>query len=274
MSIAKVGDINLYYEVHGKGEPLILIMGYRASNVGWFLIQDKLARKYRVILFDNRGTGQSGKPEIPYTIKMMAADVAGLLDVLNISAASVFGHSMGGMIAQEFALNYPDRLNTLILGGTTCGGSRAVPPTAEAMAFLFDPELAKLPVPDRIRAMIPWLWNKEFKDNNQAAIEQYIALASEYPTPPQTAVSQQNAIMTHDTYDRLPDIKAPTLVIAGSKDRLVLSENSKLLATRIPNAEVAIIENAGHEYFDDSAEKASKIILDFLRRHSKARAKN
>jgi 3-oxoadipate enol-lactonase len=274
MPIAKVGDINLYYEVHGKGEPLVLIMGYRASNIGWFLIQDKLASEHRVIVFDNRGTGRSDKPEIPYTTKMMAADVAGLLDVLGIGSANVFGHSMGGMIAQEFALNYPDRLNTLILGGTTCGGSRAVPATAETMAFLFDPELAKLPVEARIRAMIPWVWNKEFVDNNPAVIERFVTLGSEYPTPPHTMVSQGNAIMTHDTYDRLPDIKAPTLVIAGSKDRSVPSENSKLLASRIPNAEVAIIENAGHEYFDDSTEKASKIILDFLRRHSKAHAKN
>jgi pimeloyl-ACP methyl ester carboxylesterase len=274
MSIAKVGDINLYYEFHGKGEPLVLIMGYGVSHIGWFLIQDKLASEHRVIVFDNRGTGRSDKPEMPYTAKMMAADVAGLLDVLDISAASVFGHSMGGMIAQEFALNYPDRLSTLILGGTTCGGSRAVPPTAEAMAFLFDPELAKLPAEARVRATIPWAWNKEFVDNNPAAIERFIALTSEYPTPPQARVSQQNALMTHDTYDRLPDIKAPTLVIAGSKDRLVPFDNSKLLASRIPNAEVAIIENAGHEYFDDSAEKSSKIILDFLRRHSKAGAKN
>jgi len=274
MSIAKVGDINLYYEVHGKGEPLVLIMGYRASNVGWFLIQDKLAREHRVIIFDNRGTGRSDKPEIPYTTKMMAADVVGLLDVLGIGAANVFGHSMGGAIAQEFALNYPDRLNNLILGGTSCGGSKGVLPTTEAMAFLLDPELAKMSAADRIRAMVPWLWNKEFADNNPAAIERYIALASEYPTPPHASVSQQNAMMTHDTYDRLPDIKAPTLVIAGSKDRSVPSENSKLLASRIPNAEVAIIENAGHEYFDDSADKASKIILDFLRRHSKAGAKN
>ena len=274
MSIAKVGDINLCYEVHGKGEPLVLIMGYRVSHVCWFLIQDKLASEHRVIVFDNRGTGRSDKPEMPYTTKMMAADVAGLLDVLDISAASVFGHSMGGMIAQEFALNYPDRLNTLILGGTTCGGTRAVPPTAEAMAFLFDPELAKLSVEGRIRAMIPWVWNKEFADNNPAVIERFIALASEYPTPPHTAVYQQNVLLTHDTYDRLPDIKAPALVIAGMEDRVVPHENSKLLASRIPNAEVAIIENAGHEYFDDSADKASKIILDFLRRHSKARAKN
>ena len=274
MSIAKVGDINLYYEVHGKGEPLVLVPGYGLSGINWFAIQDILAREYRVIVIDNRGTGRSDKPEIPYTTKMMAGDVAGLLDILGIAAANVWGHSMGGMIAQEFALNYPDRLNNLILGGTNCGGSRVVPSTPEAMAFLFDPELAKLPVEDRVRATLPWTWNKEFMENNPDVIERLVALASEYPTPPHTMVSQGNALMTHDTYDRLPDIKAPTLVIAGSKDRLVPFDNSKLLASRIPNAELAIIENAGHGFFTDSTEKAIKIVLDFLRRHSKARAKN
>jgi 3-oxoadipate enol-lactonase len=274
MPIAKVGDINLYYEVHGKGEPLVLIMGYGASGKTWFSIQDILAREYRVIVVDNRGTGQSDKPEIPYTTKMMASDVAGLLDVLDISAVSVFGHSMGGMIAQEFALNYPERLNNLILGGTNCGVKRAVPITTEAMAFLFDPEIAKLPVEDKARALIPWVWNKEFVDKNPAASKRFIAARCEYPTPPHAIVSQQNVLMTHDMYDRLPDIKASTLVIAGSKDRLCPFDNSKLLASRIPNAELAIIENAGHNFFDDSTEKASTIILDFLRRHSKASVKN
>jgi 3-oxoadipate enol-lactonase len=273
MSIAKVGDINLYYEIHGSGEPLILIMGYGSHGGLWGAIQDKLAKEYRVIVFDNRGTGRSDKPEIPYTAKMMAGDVVGLLDVLGIGAANVFGVSMGGMIAQEFALNYPERLDNLILGCTFCGGTRAVS-NPEAAAFLSDPELAKLSEEDKARAWIPWSWNKEFVENNSAAIEQFVAIASEYPTPPQALVSHGNVIMTHDTYDRLADIKAPTLVIAGSEDRLIPFENSKLLASRIPDAELAIIENAGHGFFTDSAEKARKIVLDFLRRHSKSRANN
>ena len=274
MSIAKVGDINLYYEVHGKGEPLVLIMGIGLRGAHWFAIQDILAGEYRVIVIDNRGTGRSDKPEIPYTAKMMAGDVVGLLDVLGIGAANVFGYSMGGMIAQEFALNYPGRLDNLILGSTYFGGPRRIPITTEAVAFAFDPERAKLSEEDKARGTIPWLWNKEFAENNPAAIERFIAISCEYPTPPQTYLSQGNAVMTLDTYDRLPDIKAPTLIIAGIQDRSMPYENSKLLASRIPGAELAIIENAGHMFFTDSTEKASKIILDFLRRHSKARAKS
>ncbi len=273
MPVAKVGDVNLYYEIHGKGEPLVLIMGIGLRGAHWFAIQDILAGEYRVIVPDNRGTGRSDKPEIPYTAKMMAGDVVGLLDVLGIGAANVFGYSMGGMIAQEFALNYPERLNNLILGCTSYGGTKAVPVTAESVAFVVGlPKL--LSVEDKAHAWIPWLLNKEFVENNPAAAERFIAIFCEYPTPSQAWISQIDAVMTNDTYDRLPDIKAPTLVIAGSGDRAQPYENSKLLASRIPNAELAIIENAGHMFFTDSTEKASKIILDFLRRHSKARAKS
>lgn len=299
MPIAKVGDINLYYEVHGEGEPLVLIMGYGLRGGQWAELRDKLAGEYRVIVPDNRGTGRSDKPEKPYTTRMMAADVAGLLDVLGIGATNVFGYSMGGTIAQEFALNYPGRLTNLILGATICGGTRAVPATTEAVKFILSPgrtELrhifihplyllalkfilsagrTELSVEDRARDVIPWLWDKEFVENNNAAIERFIATCCEYPTPLQAYISQQNTMLTHNTYSRLPNIKAPTLVIAGTEDRIVPHENSKLLASRIPGAELVMINGAGHGVFiSDTTEKVSQTVLDFLHRHSKARAKN
>lgn len=273
MPIEKVGDINLYYEVHGKGEPLVLIMGYTLRGGHWSELQDKLSKEYRVIVPDNRGTGRSDKPEIPYTVKMMAADVVGLLDVLGIGAANVFGYSMGGMIAQEFALHYPDRLNNLILAATSCGGNKAVLPAPHDMALIFNPELARMTPEQAARTILPLMWNKEFVANNPAAIERFVATSCEYPTPRQAVKSQQNAVMTHSTHDRLPDIKVPTLVIVGSNDRLMPCENSKILTAGIPGAELVIIENAGHGLFiSDPTDKVSKIVLDFLRRHSKARA--
>jgi 3-oxoadipate enol-lactonase len=275
MSIAKVGDINLYYEVHGSGEPLVLIMGYGAHGGQWLEIRDKLSKEYRVIVPDNRGTGRSDKPEIPYTTEMMMGDLVGLLDVLGIGVANVFGYSMGGQIAQEFALNYPNRLNSLILAATSCGGPRAVLPAAEDMALLFNPELLNMSVEEAVRTTLPLTWDKEFVEKNRAVIDRYIATRCEYPTPPQAIKSHQNAIITLNTYDRLPDIKAPTLVIGGTEDRIVPHANSKLLASRIPNAELVIIENATHGVFiSDPTDKVSKIVLDFLHRHPKARAKN
>jgi len=273
MPIAKVGDINLYYEVHGSGEPLVLIMGYTLRGGHWLDMQNRLAKEYRVIVFDNRGTGRSDKPEMSYTANMMARDVAGLLDVLDIRAANVFGFSMGGMIAQEFALNYPNRLSSLILGATFCGGPKSVPPTTEAMTFFLNPQVDKLSAEDIARGSIPMLWNKEFVENNPAVIERFIATCCNYPTPPQAVKSHQSVLMTFNSYDRLPDVKVPTLVIAGTEDRSMPYENSKLLASRIPNAELATIENGGHGLFiSDPTEEVSKIVLDFLRRHAKASA--
>ena len=162
MPVTKVGDINIYYEVHGKGEPLLLIMGYGSNSGHWFVILDKLAKERRVIVFDNRGTGRSDKPNVPYTAEMMVGDVSGLLDVIGVDTTDIFGVSMGGLIAQGFALSYPGRVNSLVLGCTTCGGVNAIPATKKAADFLFNPEAAKLTNEEKALATIPWLWNGQF----------------------------------------------------------------------------------------------------------------
>ncbi len=274
MSIVKVGDVNLYYEIHGEGEPLLLIMGYGSNCGHWFVIRDRLVKEHRVIMFDNRGTGRSDKPDIPYTAEMMTGDIIGLLDCIGIGATNVFGVSMGGMIAQEFALRYPGRVKNLILGCTSCGGPNAIRSTPEAAAFLFDPERAKLTDEEKAYSTIPWLWNQDFIDENPEAVKRYVATTTEHPTPLYAYMCQANFLMTFNSYDRLPEIKAPTLVICGDKDRLIPFENSQILASRIAGSELVILENAGHGFISDSAEESSKIILQFLKRHRKTPAHN
>jgi len=264
---AKVGDINIYYESHGDGEPLLLINGYGQYSGQWAALIPRLSKEYRVISFDNRGTGRSDKPEMPYTAKMMAADARRLLDALGIDRAHVFGVSMGGMIAQEFAINYPDRVISLILGCTECGGKNAVPQTKETLDFLFGPEMAKLPVEERAKQTAPWLWNQEFIDKHPEAIDWYVAVTSKYPTPSRGYACQANAIRSHDTYERLPQIKAPTLVITGDADRIIPAGNSEILASRIPGAELVMLENSGHGFFGDAARQSISAILDFLSRN-------
>ncbi|MBN2463160.1 MAG: alpha/beta fold hydrolase [Dehalococcoidia bacterium] len=271
MPTVKVGDINIYYETHGDGEPLLMIQGYGQYAGHWTTLIPPFSKEYRVIVFDNRGTGRSDKPEAAYAMKMMAADARGLLDAIGIEAAHVFGVSMGGMIAQEFALNYPDRVISLVLGCTQCGGAKAVPPTPEALAFLFSTEMAKLSVAERARQTAPWLWSKEFINKYPEAVEAYVEITSKYPTPPHGFACQAQAITGHNTYDRLPEIKAPTLVIVGSGDRIIQPENSKILASVIPGAELVIVPNAGHG-FTESLE-ATKAILDFLKRHTRGKKK-
>jgi pimeloyl-ACP methyl ester carboxylesterase len=113
------------------------------------------------------------------------------------------------------------------------------------------------------------LWNKEYIDKNPGAVKRYVAVTTEHPTPPEAYTCQANLLLTFSSYDRLPELKAPTLVICGAKDRLIQPENSRILASRIPNAELAVVENAGHGFNTDHSEESSKIILSFLRKHSK-----
>ena len=265
MPTVKVGDINIYYEIHGEGETLVLIMGIGGSIGSWFRAIPVLSREYRVVAFDNRGTGRSDKPDIPYTMEMMVEDTAGLLEAIGVDAAHILGISMGGGIAQEFALRYPERVTSLILGCTSCGGTHSIR-LDEAAAAALSLAASRLPIlapEERTREMIPFFFVQEFIDNNPDFIEEFLAKALEYPAPLHGLMRQAGAAI--DTYDRLPQIKAPTLVIAGDTDRMINVDNSRLLASRIPNAELVILENVGHAF--SIAGEAEKIILDFLRRH-------
>lgn len=269
MPTVKVNDINIYYEIHGEGEPLVLIMGYGGNSGQWFRQIPGLSQEYRVIAMDNRGTGRSDKPDISYTMEMMAGDVAGLLDALDIGAAHVYGVSMGGMIAQHVALNHPEKVLGLILGCTLCGGEQhSVAPDTEAMTLLFDMERMQGLTPEELaKETMPFLCSQEFLDNNPDVIKQFMENSMEYVTPLQVYARQAEAIMGHDTYDRLPDIKAPTLVITGDADRIVPAENSKILVSRIPDAELVILKGMGHGFFIEAVEQANRVIIDFLRRH-------
>jgi pimeloyl-ACP methyl ester carboxylesterase len=261
----KVNDIQLYHEVHGQGEPLVLIMGLGASTLGWDMQVPALSREFQVIAFDNRGSGRSDKPATPYSIRLFADDTAGLMDALGIASAHVYGQSMGGLIAQELALSYPERVRTLVLGSTSCGGQQAIPALPEhvtLMAFL-----NTLSVEEAAEKGLPLMYSEEFiARKRQELIAR--ALAEAELRPPLDAFARQvQAAVRHEAYDRLPEIRCPTLIISGSDDKIVPAENSRILAERIPNAELVVLPKAGHGYLVECAEESNAIVLDFLRRH-------
>ncbi len=277
MPKVKVGDINMYYEIHGEGEPLVLVMGYTLSSRFWYRQIPTLAREFKVVTFDNRGTGGSDKPNIAYTMDMIAGDLTGLLDVIGINKAHVFGISLGGAIAQQFAINYPDRVLSLILGCTSCGGPHSIRANKEAMEAIASISTAfqmqKMTPKDTAIAMLPWLLSDDFISNNPDLIQQHIKINLQENTPPHVFVRQGQAVMGFDSYDQLPHIKVPTLVIAGDSDKYVPVENSRLLASKIPSSELVILKNAGHLFMIDSAEETNKQIMSFLHKHPLSRQK-
>ena len=265
MPYAKVGDINLYYEVHGEGDPIVHITG--AGNTK---NQERLipvySPEYQMVIFDNRGAGQSDKPDIPYTMEMMADDVAGLLDVIGINSAHIRGGSMGGMIAQHFALRYPERVKSLILYSTGCGGQMPSMHSAEILNLFNTLLQEKLTVSEMFRKALLLFVTEEFLDNNPNFIKR-MADMTENPLPDHVWRHYIQAQFEHDTYDRLPDIKAPTLVIHGEKDKVCTVENAKTMASRVPNSELVVFENTGHMLIEAGG-KDDELILDFLRRNS------
>jgi len=270
MPVVKVGDINMHYEIHGEGEPLVLIMGLGGDTTKWFRILPAFSKEYRVIAFDNRGAGKTDKPAIIYTMEMMADDIAGLLDAINIDSAHIFGISLGGMIAQNFALRYPDRIISLVLGCTRCGGTHSIMNATGGGSVLDPSRLETMSAEQRAREMLPFLWSQEFIDGNPGLVEEQIALSIENPPDPVGYTMQLEAANTHDTYDRLPDIKLPTLVIAGDADRLIPAENSRLIAGRISGAELVILKGMGHGFYTEARDQTAKAIMGFMKRNSRS----
>lgn len=268
MPQAKVGDIQLYYEDQGQGEPLLLIMGLGASTLSWSEQIPSFSREFRVIAFDNRGAGRSDKPAMRYNIALFADDTAGLMDALGIDSAHVYGQSMGGFIAQELALRHPQRVRTLLLASTSCGGRQAVVASPENLAVIG--MMNVLTPREAAEKGLPLLYSAEFIARHREALIQRSLREAELRPPPDAFGRQVQAAIRHNTFDRLPDIRCPTLVITGGDDKVVPAENSRMLAERIPGAELAVLSGAGHGYLVEKAAESNAVVLEFLRRHRTA----
>jgi 3-oxoadipate enol-lactonase len=255
--------VQLYYEEHGSGEPLVLIMGFTVSSIGWHWNIPAFAEDFRTIVFDNRGVGQSDKPDEPYSMAMFADDTVGVLDGLGIDQAHVFGISMGGMIAQEFALRYPQRVKTLMLGCTNCGGPNAVlskdPDVLNLLDNIEATDVQQAALIMTKVAVTPW-----FMQKHMDVLLQLNQLSLQYPTPKHGMIRQMQAIQGHDTYERLPQITAPTLVVTGKEDGLVPPENSVTLAQRIPNADLSILSNASHLFNIELPDTTVEVVKGFI----------
>ncbi len=260
----KVNGINIYYEMYGEGFPLLMIMGLGADLTWWDPeIINSFSKKFKVIVFDNRGAGRSDKPPGEYSIKMFAEDTYGLMKALGIDKAHVLGVSMGGMIAQELAISHPEAVEKLVLVVTTPGGPRSVPPRPEALAALTMNRRGMKPE-EIARKTVESLFPKEYLERNRELAKELVRRITKYPIPPDAYERQLRAVMNFDAYDRLHLIRSSTLIIAGGKDIIVPPENGRILAERIPNSKLVIFENSGHGLIVQERERFIKLVLDFL----------
>ncbi|MBS7250586.1 MAG: alpha/beta hydrolase [Candidatus Freyarchaeota archaeon] len=259
----RIGDIKMYYEIHGKGFPLVMITGLSANKDWWpdYFIQ-QFSKRFKLLLFDNRGAGRTDAPKIDYTIRMFADDTIGLMDALEIEEAHMIGVSMGGMIAQELAISYPDRVKKLVLCSTTPGGQKSIPTPPETVQKIMQSE--GLTDEQIARRTIPLLFTEEFIKNNPDVVEKTVNRMLIAPISRDAFMRQIKAIMQFDAYDRLPKINKPTLVMAGKEDVLIPYQNSEILAQRIPRAKLVLYDKVGHGMITQVAEDCAKKILEFL----------
>jgi 3-oxoadipate enol-lactonase len=243
------GDIQINYESYGQGEPLLLIMGFGLPGIAWLPVLPLLPG-FRCIYYDNRGTGNSDKPDRPYSIAEMADDASSLLTSLGISRAKVYGVSMGGMIAQELVLRHPEQVEKVVLGCTWTGGSAAVAAQPEVYQQLSEAFLT-IPINQEqaLDKLMPLLFTPAFVATHPELKTMLLAgFKMAPPTPPQSIERTRAAIEAFDVYDRIPQIKCPVLVVHGEKDVVVPPQNASLIESRIPQAEVFMIPEAGHSY--------------------------
>jgi pimeloyl-ACP methyl ester carboxylesterase len=265
MPHAHVNGVNLHYAIAGQGQPLLLIMGLGAPAAAWDpVFVEQMTQTHRVITYDNRGTGLSDKPDEPYSIAMFASDAVGLLTALDIPRAHVFGVSMGGMIAQEMAIHYPQRVASLILGCTTPGGKHAVPAPPESLRALEG--RAGLTPEEAAREGWKLSFSEEFIRTHRAELEAHLSRLLAHPTPRFAYERHFQATMTLRVYKQLKDIAAPTLVVTGRDDVLIPAANSEILAREIPNAELVIFDNAGHGFVTSAREPLLRVLTEFLSR--------
>ena len=261
MTVIAVGEIELDYERTGAGPPLLLIMGMSGTALHWdepFL--EQLRSDFDVIAYDHRGVGASTRLDAPVTIREMAADAAALLEALQVDSAHVMGISMGGMIAQELALARPERVNTLTLGCTYCGGEGSSLTSQAVLQRLTEAMVSG----ERERAL-----RVGFEVNvsaayaaDDAAYERFLQIANRRAVAVPVVLAQMQACLAHDTNARLSELAMPTLVMHGTEDQLLPVDNGRLIASRVPGSRLEIFDGAGHLFFWEQPQRSAELLRE------------
>lgn len=250
----------LAWESEGTGDPVLLVMGLGYPGAMWYRLLPYLTDRYRSVWFDNRGVGATGTTPGPYTIEQMADDAAAVLDAAQVARAHVVGASLGGFIAQELVLRHPERVRSLVLACTHCNGREAIAPAPEALDLLT--KRSSMTPREAAEVAVPFVYAA---DTARERIDEDIAVRMRQPTDPEGYARQLEAALAHaGTYDRLPTIAVPTLVVHGTDDRLVNPANAPVLAARIPGARLVLVQGASHLLFTDRTDEVGTALRAFL----------
>lgn len=263
MPQARINGVGLEYDLQGSGEPLVMIHGAQGDRSMFAAIAPLFAKHFHVLTFDQRGSGQSEKPDMDYSMAMLADDTAALMDHIGFSAAHIVGVSMGGMIAQEFALRHSNRVRRLVLGCTTPGGPKSIRLGGEALTNAYSTQ--PMSAEERGKALAEACFTRGYIEQHPQIIPAMIEARRQRPIDPVALDHRMKAAYAHDTFDRLLQITCPTLVITGKDDVLISWENSRILAEHIPKAQLVLLEPAGHLFWGEQPEKSQTAILGFLR---------
>jgi pimeloyl-ACP methyl ester carboxylesterase len=255
-------DIELYYEVHGEGIPLLLIAGLASDSQSWQSIIGDLASRCRVITLDNRGVGRTSPLDVETSIHTMAADCIALIRHLGLKSVNILGHSMGGFVAQECAIHYPEYVDKLILAATSSYNSRRNNDLFSNWACSLE---AGLDLKIWFRSIFYWVLSERFFEDEKA-VDDAVQFEVDYPYPP-NAVSfrkQADEIAAFNYTDKLPAIAAQTLVIGGDEDLLFPVQMCKDLAMKIPGAVFKVQDKAAHSIYLEDPHAFIRTVLNFL----------
>ena len=265
MTLIRVGRglsaTRLHVERAGSGEPLLWITGFAISSEIFAPVIDDYAGEFDCIRYDNRGAGRSDVPWKPTSIPELAADAVRLLDALELDSAHVYGLSMGGMVAQELALRFPDRVRALVLGGTWHGGPRAVLPSPRVAKALTS---RGAPAAVRAQLVARALFSERFRAEQPDLVRRHLRNLAAHPASARGLALHLTATTYHDTRARLPRISAPTLVLHGGADELTPVRNARLLAALIPDATLEVLPEAGHGYLLEQPAEAHRRFTSWL----------
>jgi pimeloyl-ACP methyl ester carboxylesterase len=246
MRLAPRWQPSLHWERTGSGAPVLLITGLGLSGGAWWRTVPVLAQRLQVITFDNRGVGRSRVLLHAYTTEAMADDAATVLEAAGVDRVHVYGISLGGMVAQQLALRHPDRVRSLVVGATHAGGPRTHWPDREVLGFLR--RRVQMRHEDAAWASVPFNYGDRCRAEHPERIAEDVAHRLALPFPVQAYRAQMWAATLHNCYGRLHRIDAPTLVVHGARDRMIPVENGRMIAERIPGAQLLELPESGHLY--------------------------